>query len=54
MSVRWKVLPVATSVAIEEGTVDEPFAYDPQNDMVYTKRAVFIEDDEPKSSTIDA
>lgn len=50
MSMRWRVIPIAMEDAIEEGTVGEPFAYDADKDMVYTKVAVFMEDDEPQSS----
>lgn len=37
MAWRWRVRPVEAQEAIENGTAHEPFAYDPVNDMVYTK-----------------
>jgi hypothetical protein len=50
MSMRWRVLPIPVERAVAEGTVGEPFALDKEEGMVYTKVAVFVEDDEPKSS----
>lgn len=51
MGMIWKVRPIEASTLIEEGSPYEPFAYDPANDMFYTKEQTWTEEDEPLSST---